>query len=117
MVALISLGMTQKYDELIYQLVSCQGFYLTVLVIWRSYSRAIDNVGLITLYFTTLFVFAIPLALRFLSISETDEIFLVFIIQGMILISLALAFIRVIVYYTKAIKGYLYPQEEQLMIE
>jgi hypothetical protein len=37
--------------------------------------------------------------------------------QGMVVISLALALVRTIVYYIKSIRSCLYPPDEKLMIE
>ena len=104
-----NLGITQQYDILLYGIILLQSIYLLVLIFIRAYKRVIDNVGVIITEVTTLYALTLPYALRFVSVNELYEIFMVFVLQGMILISLALSLTRIIVYYTKIIKAYLYP--------
>jgi hypothetical protein len=103
MVFLISLGITHNYDNLIYYIVACQTFYTVVILVWRPYKRILDNVGTIILEIVTLYALTLPLVMRFASVEELDEIFLVFILQGMLLISLAMNFVRIVVDYGKVL--------------
>ena len=109
MVFLISLGITQQYDTLAYIIAISQLIFIIVMILWRPYKRGIDNFGQITVEITTCYAFLLPLVMRFITVAENDEIFMVFILQGMVLISLALALVRVVMYYTKIVKLYLCP--------
>ena len=52
----------------------------------------------------------LPLAMRFTEVSELYEYFLVLMLQGMILVAMALSLIRLLIHYLKIVRGCLSPE-------
>ena len=53
---------------------------LLLMIFGRPYRRAFDNVGVILIEATTLYGLSLPLVMRFLTVSELYELFIVFIL-------------------------------------
>jgi len=72
MAAFVSYGVTKKYDTLVYYMTLFEGVYILILVFIRPYKKAIDNVGIIILEFTTLYALVLPISMRYISVGELD---------------------------------------------
>ena len=117
MAGLISYGVTKQYDPLVYHIVLTQGIYVFIMIFMRPFRRAFDNVTMIILEFTTFYALALPLSMYYVEVDELDEIFLIFILQGLLLISLGLNLTRILVYYINIVRVYHDPTVTQLMVE
>jgi hypothetical protein len=82
-----------------YALFVCQLLYTVLLVCFRPYSSALNQVGLLFCEGTVLFSLGLSLLSRFLSVSEMTEVFLLFIFQGVLILCALLCLMRLIVTY------------------
>ena len=57
-----------------------------------------------------MYAVGLPLAMRFTEVSELYEYFLVLVLQGMILVAMALSLIRLLIHYSKIVRDYLSPE-------
>ena len=62
---IIFLGVDNTFDTLLYCLLSLQFIYIIIVILYRPYKKALDNVSLIILEITTLYAFALPMSMRY----------------------------------------------------
>jgi hypothetical protein len=72
MSAFVSYGVTKKYEAIVYCMALLEGVYILILIFIRPYKRAIENVGIIILEFTTLYALVLPISMRYISVGELD---------------------------------------------
>lgn len=112
---LILLGSILKNDSFIYYVVGIQGFYFVTVIFGGPYKKyrkkvnKLDNIGVILIEATALYAVGLPLAMRFVEVSELYEYFMVLVLQGMIMIAMVLSLIRLLVHYSTIIRNCLCP--------
>ena len=69
---LICMGISLGFSTISYGIALTQFIYFFVLILMRPYKKALDNVGVIILEFTTLYALCLPLAMRYTSVPELN---------------------------------------------
>jgi hypothetical protein len=97
--SILELGIIFSFDLVLFVLVGLELLYILLLLINRPYLSVFDNLGA---FFCELIIFySLILAAvnRFILISELDEVFMIFILQGFICLGVIQALVRIIIIY------------------
>lgn len=97
---LFQMGIWFEAARLIFWVAIAQVLYVCLLLLVRPYTSAFHNVRVLLCEFTILYSLALALLPEFISVSEMTEIFLIFILEGAIIICTLLAGISLgVIYY------------------
>jgi hypothetical protein len=116
-VVLLAAGISLEYNFLIYPLVIAQLTYFIAILIGRPYNNTVDNLGLILCETTILYALMLPLAMRFITISETIEMMLTFALQAMLILVFLFAIIRLMLHYKRLIGSHFFSDGVSIEME
>jgi hypothetical protein len=80
--------------------IACLFFISTAtLLLMRPYTSIFSNITIIICEFTSLYALSLAMVIGKIEMTEEAEIFLLLILEGLIIIALALTAIRIVIYY------------------
>ena len=92
---LLSLGITHTFSFLIYPIALLILLYLVLIVLYRPYKSCFSNLSVILNECLTLLAVSLALTNKFFTIGSDTEAFILFILQGLIILCLVFSLIRV----------------------
>jgi ABC-type dipeptide/oligopeptide/nickel transport system permease subunit len=102
---LVQLGIFTSLPSLLYPVMAVYLISSTLTVLFRPYKEFLHNLGVHLLDFNVLYALVLPLLNIYLSLSEDSAVFLVFILEGLLIIAFLLTLARLIRAYYMTIKG------------
>lgn len=82
-----------------YAIASVSAISLVIFVLLRPYNRIVDNLRIIFCEFAILYASLLPLLHRFIEINEIYELFIIYILQSLVFLSLCFTVIKIIIFY------------------
>lgn len=104
-------GISCSFDLLIYPIAITMILYLAFIIAFRPYAKAMDWIGAIVCEAISLYSIGLPLAARFVVVGEEIEVFLLFILEGIIIIAAIVALVRTIRVYRGICSKLLFPRK------
>lgn len=104
LVLLIEIGISYSFSLNSYIIAAQSLLYLLILICGQPYLRCFDNLRVILCETAVLYASGLPLIHRFVEIDEAYELFVLYVLQGIIFFFLVLALIRVFLLYCSIAK-------------
>ena len=95
MAVLLSLGITQTFSFLAFPIALLVLLYLILIVVYRPYRSCFSNLSIVLNESLALLSVSLALANKFFKIESSIEAFILFNMQGLIILCLVLSIIRV----------------------
>ena len=97
-------GVPLSMDRTLYAVLVFQIAYILIIICRRPYKSTLHMFGLLLCEFTALSALLLPLLRLFYKTKEEIEVFIIFILEGLIILSIFLSLLRVTLTYIAVYK-------------
>lgn len=96
---LIEIGIDSSFDIIIYVISALSVSYIVFLILFKPYCSIFHNFGALLCEFGSLFAISLAMIHKHVSLNELYELFLMFILQGVICLMVVISLIRLVLTY------------------